>query len=257
MMDRLNKSYDAFMPKVKLVVDDVASKMNLNPDKAANFADKILHAVAEMQTDNVKHAKKLLDHLVKSGNKSQKLQTHLDKEMLADIAEEQKYIEEDMADKVFKDVEAWVQQVGEYANTSKTDALKDIIQGFWAAFDEYERAFGGKVRQNMNSFKEGLLHDQIEHLYFKMKGPNAISEDEIREELGKIDLMSVGAPLGTHPDDMFMSEIVEELFIVPQIPHEELEELKLQWKSGKKDSVTVFSRLQQMYAKKMLPSWWL
>merc|ERR1712050_222035 len=109
------------------------------------------------------------------------------------------------------------------------DALQKILQGFFWKFDEYERAFGGKVRQNMNSFKEGVLHDQIEVLYAKTKGPNAISEKEIGEEL----------------------------FMIPMIPHEELEELKLQWKSGKKRSVIVFSRLQEMYAKSMMPSWWL
>merc|ERR1712187_948044 len=57
LMETLNKSYDEFMPKVKSAVDDVASKMNLNRDQAANFAGQILPFVAEMQTDNGKHAK--------------------------------------------------------------------------------------------------------------------------------------------------------------------------------------------------------
>ena len=59
LMETLNKSYDEFLPKVQSAVGDVASKMNLNRDQAANFAGQILHAVAEMQTDNVKHAKKI------------------------------------------------------------------------------------------------------------------------------------------------------------------------------------------------------
>merc|ERR1719436_226895 len=119
--------------------------MNLDPGKAANFADKILHAVAEMQTDNVKHAKKLLDHLVKAGNKSQKLKTHINKDMLADIAEEQKQME-DYA-RYYADImeKARLKQTGASANTSKKDPLKAVIQGFWDAFDEYENTYGGKV----------------------------------------------------------------------------------------------------------------
>jgi len=259
LMDRLNKSYDDFMPKFKLAVDDVANEMSFNPDTAAKITDKILHVAADMQTDNVKHAKLLLDRLVNKGKKSQRLEKHVKKEMLAGIAEESKYIDEDYIDELFDDDEdideAWLQLHGASANTTEKDPLKAIIQGFWDAFDNHELKFGGKLRQNSES-AEGSVRAKIEALFFKTHGPNALSQDEIKEQLMKIDLEGVGLLMDTD-GARDIEDVMEELYFAPEIPHQQLAELKLQWQSGKRNSVSVLNELEHLDMMGSIPGCWL
>merc|ERR1719284_619298 len=93
LLATLNASYTQFKPKLEVAVNDVARDMGLNTDRAGKFADKILHVVADMQKDNMAHAKKLLEHLVKAGKKGERLERHIEKEMIAEIREEEKHVQ--------------------------------------------------------------------------------------------------------------------------------------------------------------------
>lgn len=258
LLSILNASYSQFKPKVEGAVNEVAKEMGMNPDRAAKFADKILHVVADMQKDNVNHAKRLLDHLVKAGRKGEKLEKHVAKEMLADVREERKHIEEDVKAGIANEVEggdvASLKKTGASANITEQDPLKVVLKGFWEVFDDYEGEFGGKVREHFN--KGHAVYDQLKELQTKIRGPDPPSEDEVGEQLEKIDLASVGAPLGSGRV-LPVNDIVEELVLIPHIPHKELTKLKEAWNSGELDSVTVLSKLTAWHAKGLLPSGWL
>mmetsp|Transcript_52647 Transcript_52647/g.137147 ORF Transcript_52647/g.137147 Transcript_52647/m.137147 type:complete len:382 (-) Transcript_52647:112-1257(-) len=256
LMATLNASYTQFKPKLEVAVNDVAKDMGLNTDRASKFADKILHVVADMQKDNMAHAKKLLEHLVKAGKKGEKLERHIEKEMLAEIREEEKHVEEDVAEGIADEVEGGdvASLKGASANITEQDPLKVVLRGFWETFDDYEREFSGSVRDN---FRKGhSVYEELQTLWGKIQGPNPPSEEEVGAALEKIDLASVGAPLG-EGRILPVNDIVEELVMVPRIPYKELAQLEMEWKTGKSDSVTVLSKLQQMHTAGKVPSGWL
>ncbi|CAK0806643.1 unnamed protein product [Prorocentrum cordatum] len=154
-------------------------------------------------------------------------------EMLAEIREEEKHVEEDVAEGIADEV---------------------VLRGFWETFDDYEREFSGSVRDN---FRKGhSVYEELQTLWGKIQGPNPPSEEEVGAALEKIDLASVGAPLG-EGRILPVNDIVEELVMVPRIPYKELAQLEMEWKTGKSDSVTVLSKLQQMHTAGKVPSGWL
>jgi len=256
LLNALNASYTQFKPKLEVAVTDVAKDMGLNADRASKFADKILHVVADMQKDNMAHAKKLLEHLVKAGKKGARLESHIEKEMIADIREEEKHVQEDVDDGIADEVEGGdvAALKGASADITEQDPLKVVLQGFWETFDDYEREFSGAVRDN---FQKGhAVYDELQTLWGKVNGPNPPSEQEVGDALEKVDLSSVGAPLG-EGRILPVNDIVEELVMVPKIPYMELAQLETEWKTGKSDSVTMLSKLQQMHTEGKVPSGWL
>merc|ERR1711957_749325 len=90
-----NSSYSTLHGKIKAAVEDLSAELSLNPVKTEKFADKLLHLVADVQQDNVKHAKHLVKHLVEAGKRSQKLEKKVNKEMLEEAKEEKKAVQED------------------------------------------------------------------------------------------------------------------------------------------------------------------
>merc|ERR1719183_1286362 len=91
----MNDSYGTLQSSIKTAVTELSVELNINEHKAAKFADKLLHLVVNMQQDNVKHAKHLVDHLVAAGKRSVKLEKHVDKAMLQEAKEEKKAMAED------------------------------------------------------------------------------------------------------------------------------------------------------------------
>jgi hypothetical protein len=256
LLATLNASYTQFKPKLEVAVNDVAKDMGLNTDRASKFADKILHVVADMQKDNMAHAKKLLEHLVKAGKKGERLERHIEKEMIAEISEEEKHVQEDISDGIADEVEGGdvASLKGASANITEQDPLKVVLQGFWETFDDYEREFSGAVRDN---FRKGhSVYEELQTLWGKVNGPNPPSEEEVGEALEKVDLASVGAPLG-EGRILPVNDIVEELVMVPKIPYKMLAQLEMMWKTGQKDSVSILAQLQQMHKDGQVPSGWL
>jgi hypothetical protein len=264
LMTRLEETKGEFEGKIKGAVNEFSRELNLNPDKAAKFADKLLHLVADMQKENIKHAKVLLDHLVSAGKKGQSLEKHLDKEMLKDIEHEAKNIEKDVADGMaledLKHLPDGALPDGDASESEdkedSEDPLKDMLEGFFSVFDDHEQEFGGKVRENFN--KGGAVYDQLKALHTKITEgkDHPPSEEEVAEELDKIDLASVGAPLGSGRV-LQINDIVEELVLIPKVPHEELHSLEKKWRAGELDSVTLFTKLQELHDKGVIPSGWL
>lgn len=249
LLKHLEGSYNEFQGKFQSSVNDLAKELNLNQERAATFAEKILHLVAEMQQDNVKHAKHLLDHLVKQGKRGHTLEKHVDKDMLKNVKEEADKIEEDGGVPP-EDPEAEAAEEGE----AHKDPLEAVLKGFWETFKDYDREFGSKVRENFK--KGGDVYDQIKDIQKKILGENAPSEEEIGALLDKVDLASVGAPLG-QGRILPIQDIVEELVMVPSVPMEKLRTLNKEYESGKVDTVSVFSTLENMHDRHQIPSGWL
>merc|ERR1719401_1830588 len=59
LLSRLDSSYQDFTSKYQGATEGFAQEIGINQAKAQKFADKILHMVADMQSDNMKHAKRL------------------------------------------------------------------------------------------------------------------------------------------------------------------------------------------------------
>merc|ERR1711988_781164 len=97
---------------------------------------------------------------------------------------------------------------------------------------------------------------QLKALNAKIVGPEPPSEDEVTEELDKIDLTSVGAGLGSGRV-LPVNDIVQELVLIPTVPFEKLKELEKAWRGGTQDSVSLFSELQQLHEEGKIPSGWL
>merc|ERR1711920_949031 len=74
--------------------------------------------------------------------------------------------------------------------------------------------------------------------------------------LDAIDLNAVGAGLGSGRV-LPAHDIVEELYLVPKIPHEKLEQLEKDWRSGKKATDAVFKVLAELQAQELIPSGWI
>merc|ERR1712039_692074 len=119
---------------------------------------------------------------------------------------------------------------------------KAVLEGFWFIFNDYEREFSGKV---LDAFRGGhAVYTQLQALYSKITGENPPSEDEVAEELGSGRVLPV-------------DDIVEELVLLPKVPHAELTALEKAWRKGDKDSVTVFTQLQEWHQAGVVPSGWL
>lgn len=251
LMQHLEASYSEFQGKFQGAVSQFAAELNLNQDKAGKFADKILHLVADMQQENVKHSKHLLDHLIKSGKHGKSLEKHVEKDMLQEVQEEEQHLKEDAAD----GINVNDQDINVYGNAGKfEDPLKDMLEGFWEVFNDYEKEFSGETRSH---FKNGSpVYDQIVDLYAKISGEAPPSEEEVVEALYKIDLASVGAPLN-QGRELPANDLVEELVLVPKIPHQELAALEQSWRNGKQDAVAVLSKLQTWHEQGAIPSGWL
>ncbi|CAK0824734.1 unnamed protein product, partial [Prorocentrum cordatum] len=239
-------------------VADVAKETGLNPDRAADFADRILHVVADLQNDNVAHAKKLVDHLVKEGTKGEKLERHAEEHLLAQVAEEVDHIGEDMQAGIAQEVEDASVGAGgagamEPADADERDPLRAVLQGIWSAFEDYEVAFGGKIRQ---SFQNGsLLYKELAGLQHKIATWKIFppTEKDVIRKLESLGLSSEGLRGGM----LSAKEVVEELVMVPVVPSAELAGLQVKWKAGKVGSVPVLRRLLELRNKSMLPSSWL
>lgn len=237
----LEASYDTFKPMFSTAINDLAKEFNLNQERANKFADRILHLVADMQQDNIKHSKHLLDHLVKAGKKGKKLEGHMDKDMVKMADEEREKVVADGDDEALPAAD-------------ENDDLKEMLNGFWFTFNDYEKEFGGKVREHMS--KGGPVYDSLKTLYDKIRSPTPPTPEEVGKELDAIDLAGIEAPLGSGRT-LPAEDIVEELFLVRHIPHEKLAQMEKDWRAGKKDSVTIFSKLKDWHAKNMIPSGWL
>lgn len=254
LLKKLEAGYGDFEGKFKSAVTDFSAELNFNPDKAAKFADKILHLVADMQGDNVKHAKHLLDHLVKSGKQGEKLEKHVEKEIIKEVKEEERHLKDDKKDGIPAGALKMDPAMDGANGTDGGDPLKVTLEGFWYIFNDYEKEFSGKVLENFRNGHPVLT--QLQTLYAKISGENPPSEEEVAEELDKIDLVGVGAGLGAGRV-LPVDDIVEELVLLPKVPHEELVALEKAWRAGDKDSVTVFSQLQEWHQAGVVPTGWL
>lgn len=265
LLKTLETSYREFEGKFKTSVSEIASELSMSQEKAAKLSDKILHLVADMQQANIKHAKHLLDHLVKSGTKADKLRKKTDKDLLKEVEEENKHIDEDEAagDPVEEEVKhpkddpkapKKAASKKEKAKEDEEDPLKDVLEGFFVTFADYEREFNGKVRENL---KDGHpIYEQIKALQARVTGDSPPGEEEVANELSKIDLVSVGAGLG-EGRVLAVDDIVEELALIPKIPHKKLTALEEQWRRGKADSVKVLSKLEAWHSEGLIPTGWL
>ncbi|CAK0822099.1 unnamed protein product, partial [Prorocentrum cordatum] len=258
LMAALQNSYTDFKPQLQAAVADVAKETGLNPDKAADFADRILHVVADLQNDNVAHAKKLVDHLVKEGTKGGKLERRAEEHLLSQVTEEVDHIGEDRRAGIAQEVEDASVGAGgagamEPAGADELDPLRAVLQGFWSAFEDYEVAFGGKIRQ---SFQNGSpLYKELAGLQHKIATWKVFPPTE-QDVVRKLD--SLGLPReGLRGGLLTAKEVVEELVMVPVVPSAELAGLQVKWKAGKMGSVPVLRRLLELRNKSMLPSSWL
>jgi len=263
LLKNMNESYGMLTEKVKGAVHDLSAELSLNPVKTEKFADKLLHLIADIQQDNVKHAGNLVKHLVAAGTRSEKLEKRVNKEMLKEAKEEKKAVQED-GDKgvgAAAPLEEHKHKKGKPVteemkrrDDDEDDPLKEMLTGFFFTFNDFEGDFGGQPRKTLvDGQKE---YEQIKALYKKSRSEPAPAEQEILTDLDKIDLKSVGAGLGSGRT-VPVWDIIEELFMIPKIPHKELHKLEKQWKKGAVDSVSVFEQLQELHEKKVLPSGWL
>merc|ERR1712083_1103440 len=82
------------------------------------------------------------------------------------------------------------------------------------------------------------------------------NEDEIGEALDGMDLLTVGINMDSGRS-LPGVDIVEELVLIPKIPHTELSALEQAWRKGEKESVTVFEKLTEWHQQGLVPSGWL
>merc|ERR1719221_2242776 len=109
-----------------------------------------------------------------------------------------------------------------------------MLQAFFWTFHDYESEFGGKPRE---SLKDGHpVYDEIKKLWAKINSDAPPSEEEVTVALDKIDLASVGAGLGAGRV-LPVNDIVEEISLIPKIPHAELTALEKEWQAHEADSV--------------------
>uniref|UniRef100_A0A7S4T165 Uncharacterized protein n=1 Tax=Alexandrium monilatum TaxID=311494 RepID=A0A7S4T165_9DINO len=264
LLRSLNTSYASLQVRLQSTIDSAAKELNLNKDKAAHLADLILREVASMQQDNVKHAKHLVDHLVSAGKRGASLERHVSRELVKEMEEEEKHIKEDEQEGgvPYHEPEEGHRLHGDHRlegthggnETRESDHLKDLLEGFWFTFNDYESEFKDKPRSLL---KDGHpVYEQLKDLQAKIRSPETPSEEEIGQALDKIDLSSVGAGLGSGRV-LPPADIVEELLLIPKIPFEDLTALEKDWRDGTKDSVTVFGKLAEWHAQGQLPSGWL
>merc|ERR1712151_227224 len=80
--------------------------------------------------------------------------------------------------------------------------------------------------------------------------------DDVMTGLDAIDLKSVGAGLGSGRV-LPAHDIVEELYLVPKIPHKKLEDLEKKWRKGEKDTDMIFKDLVELESQELIPSGWM
>jgi len=272
LLKNMENSYGALQGKMKSLVHDLSAEIGLNPVKGEKFADKLLHIVADMHKDNIKHASHLVKHLVAAGKRSVKLEKHETHAMVKELKEEKKHMEEDVAAGIDVAEHDKQMELARQANNAKEhaagagaskggekgeeeeDPLKEMLTGFFTTFNDFETEFKGKARQNL---KDGTpTYDKIKELYTKIKGEVPMAEEDIQVELDKIDLAGVGAGLGSGRV-LPVTDIVEEIYLIPKIPHKKITALETSWKQGKTDSVEVFEQLQELHEKGLVPAGWL
>mmetsp|Transcript_21251 Transcript_21251/g.61352 ORF Transcript_21251/g.61352 Transcript_21251/m.61352 type:complete len:388 (-) Transcript_21251:103-1266(-) len=254
LLKSLSASYDLLQPKLQSMIEEASKELNLNTDKAHALADKILHLVADMQKDNLKHAKHLVDHLVKAGKRGATLEKHMEREILHEVKEEERHIEEDGREGYGHEGYGAEGSAPEGGNATEDDPLHATLEGFWYIFNDYEKEFSGKPREVL---KEGnAIFKQLTDLHAKIQSPDPPPEEEIITTLDAMDLASVGAGLGSGRT-LPASDIVEELAMIPKIPFKELAALEKAWRKGEKDSITVFAELSEWHSKAVVPSGWL
>lgn len=261
LLKNMNASYSSLQGLIKGAVNDLSAELSLNPVKSGKFADKLLHLVADMQQENTKHAKGLVSHLVKAGKRTQKLEKKLEKEMLAETKEEKKAMEQDKKEGInaaapLKEHEHKKPPTEDEKrrDEDEDDPMKEMLTGFFATFEDFEREFSGEARSKMKDGSE--VYEKIKALYTKSTKEDGPSEEELQAELDKIDLSSVGAGLGSGRA-LPVNDLIEELYLIPKVPFKDVHKLHKRWKKGETDSVTVFEDLQELHEKKLLPSGWL
>lgn len=271
LLKSMNESYSTLQGKIKAAVNDLSAELVLNPQKAEKFADKLLHLVADVHMDNVKHAKHLVDHLVNAGKRSVKLEKHVEKAVVSELKEEKKQMDADkkagLTDitppphkanekeaNLKEHLEEQHKKGGkELSEEEEEDPLKEMLTGFFFTFDDFEKEFGDKPRKTL---KVGHpVYDSIVAL-FNRTAEGEMSDEDMSKELDKIDLASVGAGLGSGRA-LPVQDIIEELHLIPKLPYKKLAKMKDQWKKGEADSLEIFEELQEMHAKKIIPSGWL
>merc|ERR1712039_629316 len=87
-------------------------------------------------------------------------------------------------------------------------------------------------------------------------GAEPPNEEEITKKLDEIDLAAVGAGLG-EGRVLAPVDIVEELYLVPKIPHDRLSKLQQAWESGKKNADLVFEELLELQSSGLIPGHWM
>jgi hypothetical protein len=267
----LNTSMTLLQGKLKGAIDEQAAELSLNPVKAAKFADKILHIVAASQQDNLKHTKHLLDHLINVGKKSAKLEKFVDKEIHHEVIEEHKKEVEDKKEGIDVGVHEPhhvpdAKHPAHHADAKDKpknpedppedeDPLKDMLEGFFKTLGDFQKEFPKEVRAKL---KDGNpAYEQIKDLYGKIKAEdNNLGEEEVNNELNKIDLASVGAALGSGRV-LPVNDVVEELAMVPKVPVKKLEKLEAEWRKGKGDTMDIFEQLNELHEKGVIPGGWL
>jgi len=249
MLKSLNMSYESFQAKMKTSVGESAKSLGVSQEKAAKLADTLLQLVADHQKQNLKGTKKLVDTLVDAGKRAVKLEKRAEHEVMKEIKVEEKALEEDLAKGEALPEETLPE--GENNKTEAEDPLKGILDGFFYIFHDYEREFSGKPRELMKPGNK--VFDALKDLYNRIP---ELGQDKIGEELDKIDLASIGAPLG-EGRILPAGDIVEELIMISEIPHKELEELYKAWQDGTEDSVMVFSKVSEWHKEHKVPSGWL
>merc|ERR1712224_139707 len=132
------------------------------------------------------------DHLVQSGKQGAALEKHVEKEMVKDMKEEEELVKKDIqAGMTLDDLKP---EADEEDGKPPEDPLKELLEGFWGIFDDYHQEFGDKT---LKLFQGGHpVFDQLKALQAKIDSAEPPSEEEVTEELDKIDLSSVGAGLG-------------------------------------------------------------
>merc|ERR1719230_90712 len=100
----------------------------------------------------------------------------MQKDILTDVREEEKHIEDDVLRGIANEVEgadpSALKRTGASADLAKgeRDPLKGLLDGFWEVFDDYEAEFGGKVREHFS--KGHKVYEQLVDLHTKILGPN-------------------------------------------------------------------------------------
>lgn len=246
LVRNLNKSYIEFQGNLQDSVKEFASELHLKDDMAASVADRILRLVAELQQNNSKNSQHLVGHLIQSGRKAAPLEKNAHKKALEEVKEE---AERDEGDESAGDA------IHPDEDDEKENPLKDMLEGFWATFKDYEREFSGKVREALSE-PGNKVYQQIKALRDRMATEEGLSEEDVMKGLDAIDLTSVGAGLG-EGRVLPAHDIVEELYVVPKIPHAKLESLEKDWRSGKKETDVVFRALIELESQELIPSGWM